>query len=121
VAGAAVVVLVVVTIVVLRALAPSSPDPGVAVPDGTLVLDAVPWAEVVEIADADGATVDLPRDPFTPLRLSLPAGRYRISLRRPGNADPVTVEAAVTAGETERRLERFDTLDADAFLRKYGL
>jgi len=122
-AAAAIIVLVVATVAVLRALAPSSTTSGtgVVLPSGTLVLDAVPWAEVVEIVDAEGQTMPLPDDSFTPLHLSLPEGRYRVSLRRPEGADPLTIEAEISSGETARRLERFDTLDAAAFLEKYGL
>jgi len=122
-AAAAIIVLIVVTVVVVRALAPPATitGAGATTPSGTLVLDAAPWAEVLEITNGQGETMPLPGDRFTPLHLSLPEGEYRVSLRRPEATDPVTLDTVVTAGETEQRLERFDTLDAEAFLEKYGL
>ncbi len=122
-AAAAIVAIVVVTVVVLGVLAPSDLPTGATAPApaGTLSIDAVPWAEVVEITDSRGETLPLPADRFTPLRLSLPEGRYRIALRRPEAAETLMIDTEVSAGQTAHRLERFDTLDADAFLAKYGL
>ena len=97
------------------------PGPGELGPPGTLVVNALPWGELVRIEDARGVEQALPQDRYTPLWLSLPAGRYRLSLRSPSGADPVVIEADITAGQTARAEQRFNPPDAEQLLAKYGL
>jgi eukaryotic-like serine/threonine-protein kinase len=48
---------------------------------GTVVLDALPWAEVVSIVDERGNRQEIPANSFTPLTLTLPGGEYTVTLR----------------------------------------
>jgi hypothetical protein len=50
---------------------------------GSVVLDAVPWADVTAIEAADGSHPQLPSPASTPMSLSLPAGTYRVRLVGP--------------------------------------
>jgi serine/threonine-protein kinase len=50
--------------------------------NGTLVIDAVPWARIERIVNAKGEAQKLP-DSSTPVALQLPAGEYRIELSGP--------------------------------------
>jgi tetratricopeptide (TPR) repeat protein len=122
-AAAAVLALIVVTVLVVRGFGPSEESDVLAggLSTGTLVINALPWAEVVEIRDAEDNPVELPSDAYTPISLDLPAGSYRISLRDPQGDRPVTFDAQVTAGDTASRTERFSPPDATQFLQKYGL
>ena len=61
------------------------PDPTPPVVNGTVVLNALPWGEVVSIVNGDGEAVALPR-PYTPLRLELPVGSYTVTIK-PAGAD----------------------------------
>lgn len=92
-----------------------------AASSGTLVLNAQPWALVESVVDqASGRTVALPDDASTPLRLSLPAGTYRIAFRHPSAPDPVLLVATVAARQSASTAARFPTLTADRFLRDAG-
>jgi serine/threonine protein kinase len=93
----------------------ASPAAEAAAPDtGRLVLDAVPWGEVVRVIDDEGHAVPLPQERSTPLVLSLPAGRYTAELRHPDAAAPTSCHADLAAGETAvcaAELDRIETLD----------
>jgi tRNA A-37 threonylcarbamoyl transferase component Bud32 len=63
-------------------------------PAGYLVVDARPWARVLTITEeGTGETVQRFEDSYTPLRVELPEGRYRIALEGPqGQPAEETVE-----------------------------
>ena len=92
---------------------PSPPtSPGV----GTLVLDALPWAEVVDIVDAAGIRRTLPPNATTPIFLELPPGDYDITLK---NGSSRSVKVQVKAGEiTQPAPLDFGQIDAAEYLRK---
>jgi hypothetical protein len=94
--------------------------PAAAAPAGGLAINALPWAEVVEVVDQDGDAQELPPDRNTPMFLGLPAGTYRVTLRPPDGAPPMKVEAEITGEETTRLLQRFEVMDVDEFLDRYG-
>ena len=68
---------------------PLGPSPAVATPlpvaaaQGSLIIAAIPWAEVVSVTGANGQAVELPANRTTPLLLQLAPGRYVVSLRDP--------------------------------------
>lgn len=81
---------------------------------GLLLVEAVPWGEVVRVIDAEGHDVPLPDERSTPLALSLPAGRYTAEIRHPDAAAPGTCRAEVGAGATavcSTDLYRLEPLD----------
>jgi hypothetical protein len=51
--------------------------------NGTLILDAVPWATVSAVVSDDGEPQPLPSPASTPLALALPAGDYQVVLVGP--------------------------------------
>jgi hypothetical protein len=78
--GAAVALLVVA---IVWPIARPKPQTGTttAVASGSLILDALPWAEVVSIVDDKGTAQPLPANAYTPLSLSLAVGEYDVTLR----------------------------------------
>ncbi len=89
---------------------------------GTLVVDALPWGEVVTVTDAKG--VRQPGGPgarYTPVVLALPPGEYTIEVKNPAFAKPVLVKASVRKGSVETLVAEFRRVDAAAYFRKLGL
>ncbi len=111
-------VVVVATASVFWLLGESGSPP--FVPTGSLVLDAVPWAEVREITDSRGQRVPIGSDSSTPSLLELPEGRYRISLEGPGGSGPFEVRVDVRAGETTKRVVDLGRVDAEAYFGRVG-
>jgi hypothetical protein len=85
-----------------------------------LTLDALPWAEVVEIADDTGKKWPLPATRFTPFSLTLPAGQYSVTLRNPEAGPAVTRKAMVKAAGSESLLVELHRVDPEDYLRKAG-
>jgi hypothetical protein len=84
-----------------------------------LVLDARPSARVLEIADAEGESVLGGAEVYTPLRLDLPPGAYRMTLRGPGGR---TVEATfqVISSRTVTRVEDFGAVELELLWERLG-
>jgi serine/threonine protein kinase len=97
----------------------ASASPAVA-GSGVLTVDALPWAEVVEITDGSGKRVPLPSARFTPLSLTLPAGEYSVTLKNPDAGASVTRKARVNATASETLLVELRRVDAEEYLRKAG-
>jgi tetratricopeptide (TPR) repeat protein len=91
------------------------PDPG----SGVLTLDALPWAEVVEVVDESGKRWPVPATRFTPLLMTLPVGEYKVTLKNP-EAGPVTRKAIVKTATTESLLVELRRVNAEEYLRKVG-
>lgn len=87
---------------------------------GHLVLDAVPWAEVTEIRDADGDPMPLAPSSYTPLRLSLPPGDYTVTMIHPRTPEPITVAARVGAGESVERSVQVAAVDVEGYFQRMG-
>jgi serine/threonine protein kinase len=71
---------------------------------GALVLNVLPWAEVLSIRRvSDGWTPPLPKPSYTPLWVSdIRPGVYEIQVRHPRLERPVTFQVSVEAGQTRR-------------------
>ena len=67
-----------------------------------LVVNTQPWGEVVRVATGEGAEIELPENPFTPLPLELPPGSYRVEVSRPDLDEVETCEVVV---ESETRVD----------------
>jgi serine/threonine-protein kinase len=90
---------------------------------GALIVDALPWGEVIEIRDAQGRTQPVPAAAYTPIVLSLPAGRYTIRLSNPAFPQPAVIAAEVPAGggtQPVRTVAEFRAGDPDEFLKGMG-
>jgi tRNA A-37 threonylcarbamoyl transferase component Bud32 len=92
---------------------------GTAAVSGTLVLDAAPWAELAEIRDGRGAQVAPGEGKQTPLVVTLPPGRYFVTLRHPGTG-PKTLAVDVTANARVHLFAEFAPYDEAAFFRSLG-
>jgi serine/threonine-protein kinase len=98
---------------------PTAP-PAAATPDGTLVIDAAPWGEVVEVVDAEGKHHEPGSTRYTPLALALPPGTYTVQVRHPGASKPQARTATVRAEAVERVSVVFRRVDALDYLQKSG-
>ena len=87
---------------------------------GELVINAAPWADVESILDARNAAVKLPASHATPLRITLKAGTYRVTLRHPGVREPRVLIAQVEAKKVRALSATFPTLTTEKFLEKAG-
>jgi eukaryotic-like serine/threonine-protein kinase len=89
---------------------------------GTLVVDALPWGELVAITDGNGTKQSLGAGSrYTPVAVRLPPGEYTIEVRNPSFPQPVTLRAAIASGKVETRVAEFRRVDAAAYFRRVGL
>lgn len=93
----------------------------IAASSGLLVVNAAPWANVESVVDqSTGTPLALPADRSTPLRLTAPAGTYRVSFRHPDVAQPVVVVATVEAKATGHASAAFRSIVAADYLQRAG-
>ena len=81
---------------------------------GLLVIDALPWAEILEVRDVENEPVlEAPAGMFTPFALDVPAGRYAVTLRGPGSTKPrvVEVEVSTSGGSAVAEFRPIDPLE----------
>jgi tRNA A-37 threonylcarbamoyl transferase component Bud32/tetratricopeptide (TPR) repeat protein len=108
---------------VLPSIAPTSAPSAAPIAPGMggLTVDALPWAEVVDIVDGAGKRWPLPAARFTPLFLSLPVGEYSVTLKNPRAGAAVTRKVRVKSAATEALLVELRPVDAQEYLRRVGL
>ncbi len=99
----------------------ASPGDSLVAGMGTLVIDALPWGEVVAVKDPRGGRHEGGTGLSTPLSLALPPGDYTVEVRHPGFPTPLTARVSVRAGAVERCLLEFRRVDAAEYFRKSGL
>lgn len=87
---------------------------------GVLIIDAVPWAEIVQISRASGETISFSGRQFTPANLTLDGDDYRITLRNPSSSETREVTVRVTPSETARAFVSFTPVSADEYFRRNG-
>lgn len=115
--GGAAALLAVLALILVFVLPQRPPQP---VTPGTLIVDAVPWAEVRSVTDGAGKAVRLPQDSSTPLRLNLPPGTYTVQLAHP--PDPGrALKVSLVPGEVTSRTETFRTVSAEDLFGSLGL
>lgn len=93
-------------------LPPVAPEPGL------LVLDAQPWAEIVQIIDPLGDDVPL-RFRHTPARYEVGPGTYTVIMSSP-TGERETLELEVTSEQTTQARPEFKTLSVDEYFRLMG-
>ena len=103
---------------VVTSVPPTTTTISAGIPTGLLVVDASPWAEIVEIV-GDAGQVTLPAA-HTPLAVTVPEGEYRITLRHPRDRSARTLRARVTTGQPARAFAEFSAIDVDAYFRRSG-
>jgi hypothetical protein len=104
--------------------AATSPSPAGgtgAVAQGTLVIDALPWGEVVSVIDSKGGRHEPSASRFTPLSLALPPGDYTVEVRNTAYSAPLSATITVRAAQAERRLLEFRRIDAAEYFKRTGL
>lgn len=102
---------------VKQQIIPPAPVPAPA--NGTLILDARPWAEVSSVVDAHGRNWITSQGRFTPMMLALPAGRYSVTFRNPqAGSREMTVE--VLAGQTRQTTAELSEVDPADYFAKSG-
>jgi hypothetical protein len=116
VAGVAAVVLMVIAGVAIAIIA----RPGV-VPTGTVLIDAVPWAQITDIQAEDGTHPALPSEASTPLSIVLPEGAYRIRIvGPPPRSETKDVRVQVMANATiTSPPQRFESISVDDYFNQY--
>jgi serine/threonine protein kinase len=85
---------------------------------GQLAIDAVPWGEVTEIRDAQGALQELPSNNSTPMLLSLMSGSYTVSIQNGDGGSPQNLSIDVIAQQTVVATAKFDALTADDYFER---
>ena len=66
----------------------------------SLVVQAMPWATVLDVTDASGATRTLPRERSTPLRLdALEAGAYKVRMASAAGVEKIVECTAAPGGQ----------------------
>ena len=108
--------MVAVIVAILYLIWPSPPVPSA---DGILIVDALPWGNLREIVDLDrSAPVPLSEKPTTPYRLSLPPGRYRVTVSNPDFGE-VSVETEVRDSEVRNLGVRLPQFDVENLLKEF--
>ena len=91
-------------------------EPAAAPAGGTLVIEAIPWGEVLRVADGAGGEVALPAERTTPLVLSLAPGAYEVEVTRPDLPGPRSCRAEVLpSGAAHCRVELFPVTTVEYF------
>ncbi|HLE82957.1 MAG TPA: serine/threonine-protein kinase [Thermoanaerobaculia bacterium] len=93
---------------------------GLGSTEGLLVMDAVPWGEVVRVTDGEGRAVPLPAEASTPLALAVPAGAYTAEISSPVSLESRTCRAEVAAAGTARCATDFYRLGALEYFQEAG-
>lgn len=129
-AAAGVIVAVAIGVGILRSRPspspPAGPTPEAATPrpagaaQGSLVVVAIPWAEVVSVRGASGQVVELPSTRTTPLRLQVAPGRYVVSLRDPVSGAQRSQDVEVVADRATRMVTELRAVRVGDLLRRYG-
>jgi len=111
------VVLAAVILIIVRLIPSSVPVPPA---DGVLIVDALPWGSLREIVDLDhSAPVPLSEKTTTPYRLSLPPGRYRVTVSNPDFGE-VSVETEVRDSEVRNLGVRLPRFDVENLLKEFS-
>jgi len=85
---------------------------------GKLVIDAVPWGEVIEIRDTEGNTQELSGNLTTPLLVTLMSGNYTVSIRDSNGGSSQDLAVTVVAQQTATATAKFDSLSADEYFER---
>ena len=100
---------------------PVALTPVVATPKlGAVTINALPWAELTEITDAQGYVQDLPEVIQTPIFLELPPGAYKIHLRQPEGEDLQTCDVDVTLEGVATCRPEFAELNVTEYFKESG-
>jgi len=88
---------------------------------GQLLINALPWGNVVSVVDAAGVERLTGGPAETPLLLSLPPGNYRVRLTNPNSNRTVTLDATVAANGMSQVQTDLDRVDVAAYIDSLGI
>ncbi len=100
----------------------SQPSPGPRKTAGAvnapLVIDATPWGQITDIRDERKQPVSIEQPSYTPIRLSVPVGRYFVTLKSPsGEAKTETVDLTASGATSVFAFGGVDPVD---YINKSG-
>jgi eukaryotic-like serine/threonine-protein kinase len=84
--------------------------------EGSLIVEAIPWARVDRLVDAHGSVTEVNQQ--TPLRLGLPPGQYTVYLSGP-NGQQRTEQVSVSAANPTSCRTTFEVVDVEKLLGAY--
>ncbi|MGE4070707.1 MAG: serine/threonine-protein kinase [Lysobacterales bacterium] len=87
---------------------------------GQVAISSAPWAKVEQVVDGAGKRIALPADAATPLLLTLPEGRYLVTLVSGQGGGKRQEGVKIESGKLTRVTVSFEGYDADAFMREGG-
>jgi len=90
---------------------------------GWVLVAARPWAQITELTDGDGYVRELPGERFTPVRLELAPGTYRLQLEyNPDGpaSQNASCEVTVTVGETAECRSAFTVPSVTDYFKDSG-
>jgi len=89
---------------------------------GVLVLDAVPWAEIVRLEAPDSEEDPPPISPsrFTPVILNLPPGEYHLTLRYPPTGQQEELVVRIDSDQRVEERVHFESYDAKRYFEQAG-
>ena len=85
-----------------------------------MAISAAPWARIDEIVDDAGKRVVLPSDAATPFLITLPEGRYRVTLTAGQGSAKRQEGVSVERGKLATLSLRFPGYGAEQYLREVG-
>ena len=87
---------------------------------GQVAVSSAPWAKIEQVVDGAGKRIALPADAATPLLLTLPEGRYLVTLVSGQGGARRQEGIQIESGKLTRVTVTFAGYDADAFMREGG-
>lgn len=99
---------------------PVAPAPQAPPAEGVLVVDAVPWGEVIRVTGPGGRSVSLPADGSTPLALALEPGTYTVEVSNPESLESRMCRVDLEPSGTGRCSIEFYRLEAVEYFQEAG-
>ncbi len=87
---------------------------------GQLAISSAPWARIDEIVAESGQRVALPAESSTPLLMTLPEGRYRVTLSSAQGSARRQEAVSIERGKLATLSLKFPGYDAEQYLREVG-
>jgi tRNA A-37 threonylcarbamoyl transferase component Bud32/Tfp pilus assembly protein PilF len=114
--------LVVALLLIGRALSQRSEEPTPPLPAVTarLLIDSIPWAEVIRIEDGAGREIAVEGDRHTPLAVAVEPGEYTVVLRHPVHGEQSCAGLVVQRGEEATCTLHFAKVDLERYFQEAG-
>jgi hypothetical protein len=100
--------------------APAPAEPAAVGEPGILSFNALPWGRVDRIVDGSGKSWNDALPQYTPISVSLPQGRYTLTVTNPDYPSGLTVEVEIRSGQPSVETGRFEAMDAKEYFKSQG-